>query len=78
MSADVPLLLRALTLKLSKPHSPSVGCSIAVFPPPASSCRPCVSVCVEYSESPGRLPPMQTLTENKRTAMFPTRPENQP
>lgn len=44
---------------LSQPHGPCVGCSSGVFPP-STYCRgPCVSVCGEYSESPGHLPPMQ-------------------
>lgn len=47
----------------SQPLGLLLGCSRGASPPPTSSCCcccwPCVSVCVEYSESPGHLPPVQ-------------------
>lgn len=48
----------------SQPLGLLLGCSRGASPPPTSCCCccccwPCVSVCVEYSESPGPLPPVQ-------------------
>lgn len=62
IASDTHLAPHSSAAQLSQPHGPRVGCSIGVFPPSTSCCGPCVSVCVEYSESPGRLPPMQVRT----------------
>ena len=62
IASDTHLAPHSSAAQLSQPYGPRVGCSIGVFPPSTSCCGPCVSVCVEYSESPGRLPPMQVRT----------------
>lgn len=57
--------------QLFQSRSLRLGCSTGVFPPSDSHCGPCVSVCVEYSESPGHLPPMQVRMNQLCVALLP-------